>query len=37
MKLLDYHTPNEAWQEEISELGLSSNQTSQQAKGCTYK
>lgn len=37
MKLLDYHTPNEAWQEEISELGLSSNQTSQQAKRCTYK
>ena len=37
MKLLDYHTPNEAWQEEISKLGLSSNQTSQQAKRCTYK
>jgi IS30 family transposase len=37
MKLLDYHTPNEAWQEEISKLGLSSNQTSQQAKRCTCK
>lgn len=35
MKRLDYHTPNEAWQEEISRLGLSSNQTSQQTKRCT--
>jgi IS30 family transposase len=35
MKRLGYHTPNEAWQEEISRLGLSSNQTSQQAKRCT--